>query len=220
MRERCIGVLRLQPKLSSSVTNYSLRSKDVCWKCSKVLTSSSKFFCEHCTTILPLTDIDYFDVLDVNNSFEVSTEALQKSFKETQKLLHPDKFTLKTNKEKELSEEISSLINISYSTLLNPLQRGIYMLKLKGISIEEDTQMDDPEFLMEVMELNEQIAAADGNEPLVEIRSKIKDECSKLIKELSDAFKAERSHDAKTLLIRLRYFNNMSEKLRHLIPPS
>lgn len=49
-----------------------------------------------------------------------------------QKLLHPDKFTLKTQKEKQFSEEISSLVNISYSTLMSPLQRGIYILKLKG----------------------------------------------------------------------------------------
>lgn len=65
-----------------------------------------------------------------------------------------------------------------------------------------------------------QIAAAEGNKSLVEIQSQIKCECDTLIDELSDAFEAERFDDAKKLLIRLRYFNNMSEKLRHLIPPT
>lgn len=59
--------------------------------------------------------------------------------------------------EKIISEEYSALVNKAYSTLINPLERGLYMLKLSGFSIEEDTKEMDKTFLIEIMERNEEI---------------------------------------------------------------
>jgi len=57
--------------------------------------------------------------------------------------------------------------------LAHPLKRGLYMLQLKGISIPEGTTSLNPEFLMEIMERNEEIENA----------IKDKDEILKLAKE-------------------------------------
>lgn len=77
-----------------------------------------------------------------------------------QKLLHPDKFSNKSEKEKQFSEILSSLVNKAYSTLLHPLKRGLYMLELNGITISEGTDNVNAEFLMEIMEKNEEIEDA------------------------------------------------------------
>lgn len=76
-------------------------------------------------------------------------------------------------REKDLSESLSSLVNKAYSTLLNPLDRGIYMLKLHNVSIPEETTSLGPEFLMEIMELNEEIEEAfDNKEKALELLNK------------------------------------------------
>lgn len=68
---------------------------------------------------------------------------------------------------------LSSFVNKAYSTLSHPLKRGLYMLKLHDISIPEETDNINSKFLMEIMEINEEIDDAMNDE------SKIK----KLVKE-------------------------------------
>lgn len=63
-------------------------------------------------------------------------------------------------KEKELSASMSSLINKAYGTLSHPLNRGLYMLGLKELEIQEGSSTLDPGFLMEIMEKNEEVEAA------------------------------------------------------------
>lgn len=48
-------------------------------------------------------------------------------------------------------------MNNAYSTLIHPLKRGLYMLKLNDITISEETDNVNAEFLMEIMEKNEEI---------------------------------------------------------------
>lgn len=38
-----------------------------------------------------------------------------------------------------------------------PLDRGEYLLELHGITLPEDNTINDPEFLMEMMEKNEEV---------------------------------------------------------------
>lgn len=59
--------------------------------------------------------------------------------------------------EKDISAEYSSLVNKAYNTLQTPLMRAIHLLHLKGEAIEEEQRVDDPEFLMSIMELNEEV---------------------------------------------------------------
>lgn len=62
--------------------------------------------------------------------------------------------------EQEISEQYSSLVNKAYSVLVQPLARGLYMLHLHGISLEEKSTETDPQFLAEIMETNEELAMA------------------------------------------------------------
>lgn len=51
--------------------------------------------------------------------------------------------------------------------MMHPLKRGLYMLQLEGISISEETTNLNPEFLMEIMERNEEIENAMENKDKV-----------------------------------------------------
>ena len=59
----------------------------------------------------PPRGIDYFAVFGLERTFDVDTGDLASTYKSLQRLLHPDKFTLKSDKEKELSDQWSALVN-------------------------------------------------------------------------------------------------------------
>lgn len=68
-------------------------------------------------------------------------------------------FSGKSDEEQTLSAEWSSLINKAYKTLQTPLERGEYLLGLDGVILPEDNTITDPEFLLEIMEKNEEVSA-------------------------------------------------------------
>lgn len=63
----------------------------------------------------------------------------------------------RTDEEQNISAEYSSLLNKAYSSLHVPLKRAEHLLNLKGEQISEDQGVEDPMFLMEIMELNEEV---------------------------------------------------------------
>lgn len=50
-------------------------------------------------------------------------------------------------------------MNKAYKTLLTPLDRGEYILKQEGVEIPTDNSSLDKEFLMEMMERNEEVSS-------------------------------------------------------------
>jgi molecular chaperone HscB len=88
---------------------------------------------------------------------KIALKELTRRFRNIQNEIHPDKFCNKSIKEQELSADWSSLVNKAYKILQMPLSRGEYLLKLHGITLPEDNTINDPEFLMEMMERNEEV---------------------------------------------------------------
>lgn len=81
-----------------------------------------------------------------------------------------------------MSEEFSSLINKAYSILLDPLERGLYLLNLQNISIEEAATEMDKGFLLVIMELNEELENESNPQKLAELYSSNKEQVLKLIR--------------------------------------
>ena len=67
-----------------------------------------------------------------------------------QKLLHPDKFTLKSMEEQEASATTSSTVNQAYQTIMNPQLRLAYILKSHGINVlsEEGGSYEDTNLMV------------------------------------------------------------------------
>ncbi|XP_071480795.1 uncharacterized protein [Diadema antillarum] len=144
-----------------------------CWNCHAVLSGnlsasaghedalrpSIAFFCQSCSMIQPLDeDLNHFQILGVEEKFDVDIADLTSRFRNLQRVLHPDKFGNTSKMEQSFSALQSSAVNKAYKVLLKPLSRGMYLLELHGHSIEEGESGIDPAFLMEVMEVNEELA--------------------------------------------------------------
>lgn len=127
--------------------------------------------------------------MDCNRSFRVDTVKLQQRYQQLQRLIHPDFFSQRSQPEKDFSEKHSTLVNDAYKTLLAPLSRGLYLLKLHGVEIPEKTDYEmDSQFLMEIMEINEKLVEAQSEAVIKEIESIVRAKQKELTDNVSRAF--------------------------------
>jgi len=103
---------------------------------------------------------NYFEIFNLPVSFDIDNAQLSTLYRELQKEIHPDRFAGASEQESRLAVQMTSLVNQAFDTLKMPVSRAHYLLKLAGLDIdhEQDTTMD-PMFLMEQMELREEIEA-------------------------------------------------------------
>lgn len=71
--------------------------KPTCWSCEKVnCINTNPIFCMHCNTIQkPNRDENYFQVIGIELEYDLDEGKLTKKYKDLQKLLHPDKFSIR-----------------------------------------------------------------------------------------------------------------------------
>lgn len=62
--------------------------------------------------------------------YNLDLARLEKSFRDLQWRLHPDKFSMKPEAEQNYSAGQSSLVNKAYQTLKDPLARGQYLVRV------------------------------------------------------------------------------------------
>ncbi|XP_058888905.1 iron-sulfur cluster co-chaperone protein HscB-like isoform X2 [Acipenser ruthenus] len=193
-----------------------------CWNCGESLQQTHTYFCTTCKVLQPPDeDRNYFDIMDCENSFAVDIQKLQRTYRNLQRSLHPDNFSQKQTKEQELSEKQSALVNEAYRTLLGPLSRGLYMLKLQGLQLEEGTHFAmEPQFLNEIMEINESLAATQTEEEASDIGHCIQDRLQELIRDVSESFSKGDLKKAKMLLAKMKYFVNIEDKVKEKLSSS
>ncbi|XP_029164772.1 iron-sulfur cluster co-chaperone protein HscB [Nylanderia fulva] len=187
-----------------------------CWNCNYVY--KSELFCSKCKALQELPqNLNYFDIMGIRKNYNVINEEVHQKYRELQKMLHPDKFGNKSEKERQISENLSSLINKAYSTLMHPLKRGLYMLQLKGISISEETTNLNPEVLMEIMERNEEIEnAMEDKDKIFQLTKESKEVLDTLSKQVAEAFNKEDIETATKILTRMKYYDSINNKLKRL----
>lgn len=118
--------------------------------------------------------------------------------------------------ERDLAQQQSSLLNKAYSTLLKPLSRAIYLLQLQNIEISDSDSFTEPQLLMEIMETNEQISAAEKPSD-VEVLEKLNDSrIDACVKEISELYKKNLLNDMKRATIKLRYYTTIQERINEI----
>ncbi|XP_020492256.2 iron-sulfur cluster co-chaperone protein HscB isoform X1 [Labrus bergylta] len=187
-----------------------------CWHCEQPLDKSPAFFCMSCKVVQPPEEgMSYFKIMDCTYTFTVDIQKLQRRYLQLQRSLHPDNFGQKSVKEQEYSEIQSALVNKAYNTLLKPLSRGLYMLELQGMRIEEGTDSEaDSEFLMELMEINEALDEARTPEEANKIGKDTKGKLAELTGEIDAVLLKGELQTAKALLAQMKYYANIEEKVK------
>nr|XP_054766985.1 iron-sulfur cluster co-chaperone protein HscB-like [Lytechinus pictus] len=198
-----------------------------CWNCNAELSRSetssggprvAALFCASCNMIQPLEDgLNHFQIMGMEEKFDVEVQDLTNCFRNLQRLLHPDKFSNKSETEQNYSAAQSSAVNRAYKVLLKPLSRGLYLLELRGFAIEEGESNIEPLFLMEVMEINEELADTDDLETVRRIGKENTVSLNDHLDKLRVAFDEANYPQARELLMRLKYYANIDDKVKEKV---
>jgi molecular chaperone HscB len=101
--------------------------------------------------------MNYFELFQLPITIKINQATLAQKYIELQKKYHPDFFAKGTEYEQEQALEISSQLNKALKTLKNQDQTIKYVLQLKQLLEEEEKYQLPTDFLMEMMELNEEL---------------------------------------------------------------
>jgi molecular chaperone HscB len=101
--------------------------------------------------------MNHFELFNLPISLLVDTSGLSKKYFELQRQYHPDRFIQASDAEQEEALQVSAQVNKAFIILKDPNTTLQYVLQLKGLLEEEEKYQLSPDFLMEVMELNEEM---------------------------------------------------------------
>ena len=132
-----------------------------CWKCQATAALPT---CPHCGALQPLPPgTDHFAVLGLERRHDLTRALVDERQRELSRLVHPDRFATAAATERRHSLLWATAVNDAAKVLRDPVKRAEYLLKLKGVDVgaeQAGRQQVDPAFLMEVMELREELQAA------------------------------------------------------------
>lgn len=164
---------------------------------------------------------NYFELFDLVVGFDINEAQLSSRFQSLQRELHPDRFASATATEKRWSMQAASLVNEAYQKLSAPLSRASYLLECNNISVDEetDTQMD-PMFLMQQMELREEIGdapdAADPFEAIDKVRNSLNKGIAQSSSKFAAAAKANDWDSARTVVREWQFFDKLKREVKAL----
>jgi molecular chaperone HscB len=110
--------------------------------------------------------MNYFEIFGLPIQLKVDKNDLPKKYFELSRKFHPDFFANTTPSEQQQSLEITASLNKALKTFQNQDETIKYVLQLKGLLEEEEKYQLPPEFLMEVLEINEQLMDAEDDPEL------------------------------------------------------
>lgn len=129
--------------------------------------------------------MNYFELFEIPVQLKPNVDLLRKKYFELSKRYHPDNFAVNENADQQKVLEDSALLNKAWNTLKNNDEIIKYVLKEKNLLEEEEKYQLPQEFLMDMLEVNEELSDAmlsDDEEMKLRVQQQL-DELEKIIYE-------------------------------------
>ena len=99
--------------------------------------------------------MNYFELYDIPVTLTPDQSLVKQRFYELSRKYHPDFYTNQSDSEQADALEKSSMVNQAYQVFLHPDETIKYVLTLKGLLEEAEKYQLSPDFLMEMLDLND-----------------------------------------------------------------
>jgi len=153
---------------------------------------------------------NHFELFGLAPTFALDPEALERSYRDIQSRVHPDRFAHAGDAERRASLQWTTRVNEAYRTLKDPVQRGKHILELHGVDVAFETNTQMPtDFLMQQLELREELeSATDAKDAsrLDRLRARLRTQKQGLEKQIGDAIDARKDYPAAAGLVRKMMF--------------
>ena len=104
---------------------------------------------------------NHFELFNLPTQFGINLNSLDQHYKQLQSEVHPDRFAAAPIDQRLRSMQLATQANEAYRILKNPTARARYLLHIKGVDTQEESNTAMPaEFLMLQMEWREAIEEA------------------------------------------------------------
>ena len=153
--------------------------------------------------------MNYFDLFDIPVQLNVNTASLSNKFFELSRKYHPDFFANEDEEAQAEALEKSSLLNKAWKTFQNSDAIIKYVLLEKGLLEEEEKYELPPAFLMEVLEINEQLMDADDTTSKDSLQSTINNLQSDIyepVKKIVEGYQEGISSEKELLQVKEYYY--------------
>ena len=153
--------------------------------------------------------MNYFELFDIPVQLRVDKSTLPLKYFELSRKYHPDFFINAPEAEQDDALEKSAQLNKAFKTFQNPDATIKYVLQLKGLLEEEEKYELPPDFLMEVMEINEGLMDADEPGTNNDLKLKIEDLLSEIyepVKEIVESYQEGVSTEKELLQVKEYYY--------------
>jgi len=167
--------------------------------------------CNGVSAVMP----SHFDLFGLSPIYSIEGEALERSYREIQSKVHPDRFAHAGDAERRASLQWTTRVNEAYRTLKDPVQRAKHLLELHGVDVafETNTAMP-PEFLMQQMELRESLEEAKTPASLDEMRKRLRQNKTELQKQIAEALDTRKDYAGAAGLVRkLQFLDRLDEEI-------
>jgi molecular chaperone HscB len=157
----------------------------------------------------------HFDLFGLAPTFSIEGEALERSYREIQSKVHPDRFAHAGDAERRASLQWTTRVNEAFQVLKNPVKRAKHLLELHGVDVafETNTAMP-PEFLMRQMELRETLEEAKDAAALDALRKDLRKKKAGIERQIGELI--DREHDyagAAGLVRKLQFLDRLDEEI-------
>jgi molecular chaperone HscB len=158
---------------------------------------------------------NHFDLFGLPPSYSIEEEALERSYREIQSKVHPDRFAHAGDAERRASLQWTTRVNEAYRILKDPVQRARHILELHGVDVAFETNTAMPkDFLMQQMELREALENARDAAALDALRKDLLKEKSSLEREIGESIDKRQDYAGAAGLVRkLQFLDRLDEEI-------
>ncbi len=160
--------------------------------------------------------MNYFSLFDLSESVEINADDLHVRYIKLQQTTHPDRFVSATEEEKLKALQLSSQVNDAYQTLSRTVPRLRHLLEIQNVYIDDAKTNQDMSFLMQQMQLREQLEITQSDldhDQLEELINDNEQQLAQALKNFDQYYQAKKFDLCVAVLQQIQFFDKFQQEL-------